>query len=191
LKSIWPAWAWFDSKKNRNGRRDLSKDDADALGRLDWRLMLPLFAVVTLYPAGIGAVLPVLPFYSREMGASPFVLDREVAEKVKRDETARRLMTIPGIGPVTAVALTALAPPVETLSRERDLAAWVGLTPLEHSTGGTQKLGATSKREERTLRRLLIIGANSVLSRVATVLRQGRGLPVCWRASRRCWCGWR
>src|SRR3954469_7739543 len=81
----------------------------------------------------------------------------------KADETAHRLMTSPGIGPVTAVALTALAPPAQTFRRGRDFAAWVGLTPLQHSTGGKQKLGATSKMGERTLRRLLIIGASAVL----------------------------
>ena len=91
------------------------------------------------------------------------LLDREVAQRAKADETARRLMTIPGVGPVTAVALAALAPPAETFKRGRDFAAWVGLTPLQHSTGGKQKLGATSKMGERTLRRLLIIGASTVL----------------------------
>jgi transposase len=91
------------------------------------------------------------------------LLDREVVQRVKADETAHRLMTIPGIGPVTAVALTALAPPAQTFTRGRDFAAWVGLTPLQHSTGGKQKLGATSKMGERTLRRLLIIGASTVL----------------------------
>jgi transposase len=90
-------------------------------------------------------------------------LDREVTQRAKENETARRLMTIPGIGPVTAVALTALAPPAETFKRGRDFAAWVGLTPLQHSTGGKQKLGATSKMGERTLRRLLIIGASAVV----------------------------
>ena len=72
-------------------------------------------------------------------------LDREIAQWAKEDETARRLMTIPGGGPVTAVALAALAPPAETFTRGRDFAAWVGLTPLQHSTGGKQKLGATSR----------------------------------------------
>jgi len=94
-------------------------------------------------------------------------LDREVAQRAKENETARRLMTIPGVGPVTAVALVALAPPAETFKCGRDFAAWVGLTPLQHSTGGKQKLGATSKMGERTLRRLLIIGANGVLLWVA------------------------
>jgi transposase len=91
------------------------------------------------------------------------LLDHEIAQRAKADETAHRLMTIPGIGPVAAVALTALAPPATTFRRGRDFAAWVGLTPLQHSTGGKQKLGATSKMGERTLRRLLIIGASAVL----------------------------
>ena len=94
-------------------------------------------------------------------------LDREVAQRAKENETARRLMTIPGVGPVTAVALAALAPPADTFKRGRDFAAWVGLTPLQHSTGGKQKLGATSKMGERTLRRLLIIGASAVVRWVA------------------------
>ena len=94
------------------------------------------------------------------------MLDREIAQRAKEDETARRLMTIPGVGPITATALAAFAPPAETFKRGRDFAAWVGLTPLQHSTGGKQKLGATSKMGERTLRRLLIIGASSVLGQV-------------------------
>jgi Transposase IS116/IS110/IS902 family len=64
--------------------------------------------------------------------------------------------TVPGIGPISATAIAALAPPVETFAKGRD--AWLGLTPLQRSTGGKQKLGATSKMSERTLRRLLIIG---------------------------------
>jgi transposase len=90
-------------------------------------------------------------------------LDREVSQRAKENETARRLITIPGIGPVTAVALAALAPPTETFKHGRDFAAWISLTPLQHSTGGKQKLGATSKMGERTLRRLLIIGASAVV----------------------------
>ena len=72
-------------------------------------------------------------------------------------------MTIPGIGPIGATAITALAPPAETFAKGRDFAAWLGLTPLQKSTGGKQKLGATSKMGERTLRRLLIIGSSAVV----------------------------
>ena len=91
------------------------------------------------------------------------LLDREIAKRAGEDQVARRLMTIPGIGPITATAIAALAPPVETFKRGRDFAAWTGLTPLQRSTGGKQKLGATSKMGERTIRRLLIIGASAVV----------------------------
>ena len=79
------------------------------------------------------------------------------------DAVARRLMTIPGVGPITATAITALAPPAETFAKGRDFAAWLGLAPLQRSTGGKQKLGAISKMGERTLRRLLIIGSSAVV----------------------------
>jgi transposase len=80
-----------------------------------------------------------------------------------RTEVSRRLMTVPGIGPISATAIAALAPPAETFAKGRDFAAWLGLTPLQRSTGGKRKLGATSKMGERTLRRLLIIGSSTVV----------------------------
>jgi transposase len=90
-------------------------------------------------------------------------LDVEIARRAREDEGARRLATIPGVGPVTATALVALAPTAATFRRGRDFATWLGLTPLQRSTGGKQKLGATSKMGERTLRRLLILGASAVV----------------------------
>lgn len=91
------------------------------------------------------------------------VLDREIARRAKEDEAARRLMTIPGIGPIAATAIIALAPPIETFTKGRDFAAWLGLAPRQHSTGGKQKLGSISKMGERTIRRLLIIGGSSMV----------------------------
>jgi transposase len=90
-------------------------------------------------------------------------LEAEIAHRAKGDEVARRLMAIPGVGPLIATALVALAPPPETFLRGRDFAAWLGLTPRQHSTGGKQRLGATTRMGERSLRRLLILGANSVI----------------------------
>ena len=72
-------------------------------------------------------------------------------------------MTIPGIGPVTAAAMTALAPSPEAFRSGRDFAAWLGLTPVQRSTGGKQKLGQITRMGERTLRRLLILGAAAVI----------------------------
>lgn len=90
-------------------------------------------------------------------------LDKEIGRRAREDAVSRRLMTIPGIGPIGATAIAALAPPAETFAKGRDFAAWLGLTPLQKSTGGKQRLGATSKMGERTLRRLLIIGCSAVV----------------------------
>jgi transposase len=99
-------------------------------------------------------------------------LDKEIARRAREDEVSRRLMTVPGIGPISATAIAALAPPAETFAKGRDFAAWLGLTPLQRSTGGKQKLGATSKMGERTLRRLLIIGSSAVVQQASK-----RGAP--------------
>ena len=90
-------------------------------------------------------------------------LDKEIAARAKSDDVARRLMTIPGIGPLIATAIEALAPPVETFRSGRDFAAWIGLTPVQRSTGGKERLGRTSRMGERTLRRLLIFAASAVV----------------------------
>jgi transposase len=99
-------------------------------------------------------------------------LDKEIARRARENEVTRRLMTIPGIGPISATAIAALAPPAETFAKGRDFAAWIGLTPLQRSTGGKQKLGGTSKMGERTLRRLLIIGSSAVVQQASK-----RGAP--------------
>lgn len=99
-------------------------------------------------------------------------LDKEITRRAREDEVSRRLMTIPGVGPISATAIAALAPPIETFTKGRDLAAWLGLTPLQKSTGGKQRLGATSKMGERTLRRLLIIGSSAVVQQASK-----RGAP--------------
>lgn len=90
------------------------------------------------------------------------LLDREIASRAKADPVAKRLMTIPGVGPVIATALVALAPAASTFRRGRDFAAWLGLVPRQHSSGGKERLGRTTKMGERSLCRLLIIGASSV-----------------------------
>ena len=90
-------------------------------------------------------------------------LDGELRRRANADDTARRLTTIPGVGPITAAAITTFAPPMETFSKGRDFAAWVGLTPRLHSSGGKERLGRTSKMGQTDIRRLLIIGAVAVV----------------------------
>lgn len=114
-------------------------------------------------PAEALATLDVLVAALRHLETEIGKLDVEISRRAKGNEVARRLMTIPGIGPLIATALATLAPPPEIFRKGRDFAAWLGLTPRQHSTGGKQRLGATTKMGERSLRRLLIIGANSVI----------------------------
>lgn len=100
-------------------------------------------------------------------------LDKEIARRAREDTIARRLMTIPGVGPITATAIAALAPPAETFAKGRDFAAWLGLAPRQLSSGGKQKLGSITKMGERTLRRLIIIGCSAVVLQASK-----RGAPA-------------
>ena len=96
--------------------------------------------------------------------------DRKIASRAKQDQDARRLVTIPSVGPIIATAMLALAPSAASFRCGRDFAAWLGLTPRQRSTGGKERLGSITKAGERTLRRLLIIGASAVVRHAS---RQG------------------
>ncbi|PVE20458.1 IS110 family transposase [Microvirga sp. KLBC 81] len=89
-------------------------------------------------------------------------LDKKLRAVAGQATTTRRLQTMPGVGPITAVAVETFAPAMQTFSG-RDFAAWLGLVPRQCSTGGKPRLGKTSKMGRRDIRRLLIIGAMSVL----------------------------
>ena len=89
---------------------------------------------------------------------------REVEALAACDDRARRLMTIPGIGPLAATALLAAIGDGRQFRRARDLAAWLGLVPREHSTGGKQRLLGISKHGNRYVRKLLIHGARSCVT---------------------------
>lgn len=90
-------------------------------------------------------------------------LEKELRRRASADAGMARLMTAPGIGAVAAAAIAAFAPSMESFRSGRDFAAWVGLTPRQHSTGGKTRLGRTSKMGQRDIRRLLIIGASAVV----------------------------
>jgi transposase len=76
-------------------------------------------------------------------------LEGTVRREAGHEATARRLQTMPGVGPVTAMAILAFAPPLEEFRRGRDFAAWLGLVPRQQSTGGKQCLDRTSKMGQR------------------------------------------
>ena len=90
-------------------------------------------------------------------------LEKVTAHEAARGAMTRRLQTMPGVGPITAMAIETFAPPMTVFERGRDFSAWLGLVPRQHSTGGKQVLGKTSKMGQRDIRRLLIAGAISVV----------------------------
>jgi len=93
--------------------------------------------------------------------------DQKIALISQQDANAMRLQTIPGIGPVVATALVAaIGSSVSHFKNGRELAAWLGLVPKQHSTGGRPQLLGISKRGDSYLRNLLIHGARSVLRHV-------------------------
>jgi len=91
--------------------------------------------------------------------------------------TVRRLQTLPGVGPLTALAIEAFAPDMESFKCGRDFAAWLGLVPKQYSSGGRERLGRVSKAGQADIRRLLIIGAMSRMTwRARKSIREGSWL---------------
>jgi len=90
-------------------------------------------------------------------------LDVEFSEAAKADEGARRLLSIPGVGPLNATALVAAVGDAAAFARGRDLAAWLGLVPRQVTTGGKPKLLGITKRGSKYLRKMLIQGARAAL----------------------------
>ena len=92
-------------------------------------------------------------------------IDRKLGALQKSDEMAKRIATIPGIGPVGATALAAAVTDPGQFRSGRQFAAWLGLTPLRNSSGGKERLGGISKMGDKYLRRLFVIGATSLVRR--------------------------
>jgi transposase len=88
-----------------------------------------------------------------------------IVAHARSDETARRLATIPGIGPITASLITATVADIGVFESARHFAAWLGLVPRQHSTGGKTRLGRITKAGNREIRRLLVLGATSMVYR--------------------------
>lgn len=87
----------------------------------------------------------------------------------RNSDLSRRLATIPGIGPITASAIAAAVPDGAQFRSGRQFAAWLGLTPKAHSSGGRERKTGISKQGDGYLRRLLVVGATAVLRHVRRV----------------------
>jgi transposase len=92
-------------------------------------------------------------------------IEKRIKMQHSANETSKWLETIPGIGIIGATAIAATVADPTVFRSGRDFAAWIGLVPRQDSTGGKQKLGPISKQGDRYLRRILVIGAHSVLRR--------------------------
>jgi transposase len=92
-------------------------------------------------------------------------IEKRLTVQHRANEASKRLESIPGIGLIGASAITATMTDPKSFRSGRDFAAWIGLVPRQDSTGGKQKLGPISKKGDRYLRRILVVGAHSVLRR--------------------------
>lgn len=114
--------------------------------------------IPTLPPA---AQRPVQALFDQLVGTRTQIdgLNDEIEKAHHQSEASGRLVSIPGVGVLTATAITATTPDVSNFASARDYAAWLGLTPKQHSTGGKPKNGGVSKMGNRYIRRLLYLGA--------------------------------
>jgi transposase len=137
------------SAKGRNGTAELLKiianEDNDCI------------------PAAARFSLDVLARQYAAIAAEIGVIDKRIHAWHRSCEESRRLEEIPGIGPIVATALVAEVGDWKAFSSGRNLAAWIGLVPKQHSTGGKDRLGGISKQGNRYLRWLLVAGAMAVI----------------------------
>lgn len=136
------------------------------------RLRVKVDAAETTLPGPVVALAQALLEQVDRLTQQIDGIDRDIKQLARQQDTSKRVMTIPGVGPICATAVEAFAPPMEGFKSGRDFAAWLGLTPRQHSTGGKERLGKMSKMGQRDLRRLLIGGAMAVVRWAAT-----RGAP--------------
>jgi transposase len=110
-------------------------------------------------------VLELLAAQLGEVGQRIAEVDARIMAWHKAHPVSRRLITIPGIGPLIASAIAATVPDPGAFHGGREFAAWLGLVPRQRSTGGKQRLGRISRLGDKYIRQLLIVGAQTVLLR--------------------------
>ena len=103
--------------------------------------------------------------YCNDLSEGIETFEAEIVAHARHDETAHRLATIPGIGPITASLIAATVGDISLFKTARQFAAWLGLVPRQHSTGGKTRLGRITKTGNREIRKLLVLGATSMVYR--------------------------
>jgi transposase len=137
------------SAKGHNGTAELLRIIADSAdGRIS--------------PA-VRGILDVMARQYSVIGIEIISIDKSIMALHRACESSRRLAEIPGIGPIGATALVAEIGDWKTFSSGRSLAAWIGLVPKQHTTGGKDRLGSITQQGNRYLRWLLVVGAMAVI----------------------------
>jgi len=120
----------------------------------------------TSVPATAKLAFAELHGHMRVAAARITELEARIVEHARHDDTARRLATVPGIGPITASLISAtVGDNIGAFKSARHFATWLGLVPRQHSTGGKTRLGRITKAGNGEIRRLLVLGATSMAYR--------------------------
>jgi len=119
-------------------------------------------------PADAARIIARLSRQALDIHAQLREIERDLLTWQRKSEVATRLMTIPGIGTIGATALAASVTDPSQFRSGRQFAAWLGLTPLQNSSGGKERLGRISKMGDRYLRKLLVVGMTSLLRKAKT-----------------------
>lgn len=137
-----------------------------------WRVLADLSSVSPTLPTMLLELLDDLSGHWQQVRERLAACDARIAAHARADERCARLRAIIGVGPLTADALVATVGTANEFKNGREMAAWLGLTPTQHSSGGHTRLGGISNRGDSYLRTLLIQGARSSLQRANAVTRE-------------------
>ena len=124
--------------------------------------LLAVLSAEETVPATAKAMFEQMGQHVADLDTKIEVLEKQLLEQHKANAVSKRLAAIPGVGPITAITMTLTVNPANFESG-RHFAAWIGLTPREHSTGGKHRLGRISKAGNERLRQLLVVGAMAVI----------------------------
>jgi len=146
-------------------------------GRRGLQMLMAALPAPAAIPEAAHAALAALARHWHALDADIAALERRIVRAVREDRTARRLLAVPGIGPISASAIVATVPDAGLFRSGRGFAAWLGLTPRQNNSAGKRRSGGISKQGQRNLRTLLIVGASALLRQ-----ERARGVEDPWLA---------
>jgi transposase len=147
---------------------------AKGIGRVDE--LIALARADTTLPQAAKSAVECLAQHLEGLDQSIEAVENDITKAHRQSPTSRQLDEIPGVGTLIASVISASVPDPSVFKSGRDFAAWLGLTPRQNSSGGKDKLGAITKQGNRYIRKMLVVGATSVLR----VARRRKGALADW-----------